>query len=104
MSASPVPDRKTWTIAEAKARLSDLLRLAREDGPQYIGTKKSFVVISEEQQAALFRVQAKHQGRVIHLADSLIAGAAKAHNLSVVTRNEDFLGIDIEIITPWERE
>lgn len=60
---------------------------------------------SEAEQAALFRVQAKRHRRVIHLADSLIAGTAKAHNLSVVTRNvEDFFGIDIEIINPWERE
>ena len=30
---------KIWTITEAKARLSELLRLA-SDSPQYIGTKK----------------------------------------------------------------
>lgn len=57
---------------------------------------------SEVHQAALFRVQAKQQGRIIHLADSLIAGTAKAHNLVVTTRNvDDFLGIDIEIYNPW---
>jgi prevent-host-death family protein len=49
MSSSPEPNHKTWTIVEAKARLSELLRLVREEGPQYIGTKKSFVVISEEE-------------------------------------------------------
>ena len=59
----------------------------------------------EADQAALFRVQAKQQGRVIHLADSLIAGTAKAHNLSVVTRNiDDFLGIDIDVINPWNKK
>ena len=57
---------------------------------------------SEAEQAALFRVQAKQQGRVIHLADALIAGTAKAHNLSLVTRNvDDFFGIDINIVNPW---
>ena len=60
---------------------------------------------SEAYQAALFRVQAKHQGRVIHLADSLIAGSAKVHNLSVVTRNvDDFFAIDIDIINPWNKK
>lgn len=49
MPASHIPERKTWTITEAKARLSELLRLAREEGPQYIGTKKTFVVISEQE-------------------------------------------------------
>ena len=55
MSASFVPDHRTWTIAEAKARLSELLRLVREEGPQYIGTKKTFVVISEEEWLSLKR-------------------------------------------------
>lgn len=60
---------------------------------------------SESYQAALFRVQAKQQGRIMHLADSLIAGTAKAHNLTVATRNVgDFLGIDIEIFNPWENK
>ncbi len=58
---------------------------------------------SEANQAALFRVQAKNQGRVTHLADALIAGIAKVHDLSVVTRNvDDFLGIDVEVVNPWD--
>jgi len=58
---------------------------------------------AEANQAALFRVQAKNQGRVIHLADALIAGTAKGRDLSVVTRNvDDFLGIDVEVVNPWD--
>ncbi len=58
---------------------------------------------SEANQAALFRVQAKNQGRVIRLADALIAGTAKVHDLSVVSRNvDDFLGIDVEVVNPWD--
>ncbi len=38
---------KIWTITEAKARLSELLRLA-SDTPQYIGTKKTYVLVSRE--------------------------------------------------------
>ena len=38
------PDRP-WTVAEAKARLSEILRLAEEEGPQRIGTRRSFVVV-----------------------------------------------------------
>ncbi|MEE9354001.1 MAG: type II toxin-antitoxin system VapC family toxin [Methylococcaceae bacterium] len=57
----------------------------------------------EANQAALFRVQAKNKGRVIHLADALIAGTAKGHDLSVVTRNvDDFLGVDVEVVNPWD--
>lgn len=41
-------ENKVWTIAEAKARLSEILRLAESEGPQRIGTRKSFVVVPEE--------------------------------------------------------
>ena len=34
---------RVWTVAEAKARLSEVLRLAEEEGPQRIGTR--FVVV-----------------------------------------------------------
>ena len=40
----PSPQR-VWTIAEAKARLSEILRLAEEEGPQRIGVRKPFVVV-----------------------------------------------------------
>jgi prevent-host-death family protein len=40
---------KVWTVAEAKARLSEILRQAREKGPQRIGTKKPYVVLTEEE-------------------------------------------------------
>ena len=37
--------RRVWTIAEAKARLSEILRLTESEGPQRIGIRKSFVVV-----------------------------------------------------------
>ena len=36
---------RVWTVKEAKARLSEILRLAEEEGPQQIGRKKTFVVV-----------------------------------------------------------
>ena len=39
--SEPEPLR-VWTVAEAKARLSEVLRRAEEEGPQRIGTRKSF--------------------------------------------------------------
>ena len=39
--------RRAWTVAEAKAKLSEIFRLAEEEGPQRIGTRKSFVVVPE---------------------------------------------------------
>ena len=36
---------RVWTVAQAKARLSEVLRLAEEEGPQHIGVRRSFVVV-----------------------------------------------------------
>ena len=36
---------RVWTVAEAKARLSEILRLAEAEGPQTIGTRRPFVVV-----------------------------------------------------------
>ena len=33
---------RVWTVAEAKARLSEILRLAETEGPQRIGKRSSF--------------------------------------------------------------
>ena len=36
---------RVWTVAEAKAHLPEILRLAEEEGPQQIGRRKPFVVV-----------------------------------------------------------
>ena len=36
---------RAWTVAEAKARLSEVLRRAEDEGPQRIGTRKEFVIV-----------------------------------------------------------
>ena len=38
---------RVWTVAEAKAKLSEVLRLAEEEGPQRIGLRRPFVVVPE---------------------------------------------------------
>ena len=38
---------KTWTVQEAKAQLSELLRRARAGEPQRIGVRGACVVVSE---------------------------------------------------------
>lgn len=40
--------QRVWTVAEAKARLSEILRLAESEGPQRIGTRRPFVVVPAE--------------------------------------------------------
>ena len=36
--------KQVWTVAAAQANLPEVLRLAESEGPQYIGTGKTFVV------------------------------------------------------------
>ena len=53
--------------------------------------------------AARFRVLAQRSGHTLDLGDALIAGTAKAHDLTVATRNiADFQRADVELVNPWE--
>ena len=46
MNPSRSKPSRVWTVTEAKARLSEILRLAQEEGPQHIGRRKTFVVVT----------------------------------------------------------
>ncbi len=39
---------RVWTVAEAKAKLSEIMRLAETEGPQRIGVRKSFILVPAE--------------------------------------------------------
>jgi predicted nucleic acid-binding protein len=57
---------------------------------------------AEARQAALLRVEASRQGRVMHLADAMIAATAKEHDLIVATPNvADFAGLSVRVADPW---
>ena len=45
MTRKPSKPSRTWTVAEAKSQLSEILRLAEEEGPQRIGARRSFIVV-----------------------------------------------------------
>lgn len=47
----PCP-RRVLTIAQAKARLSEVLRLAKKDGSQHIGKRRHFVVVPADDRHA----------------------------------------------------
>ncbi len=58
---------------------------------------------AEAEQAAVLRVRARQSGRVLRLADALIAGTAAANELWVATRNvRDFEGLGVDVIDPWD--
>lgn len=75
---------KVWTVAEAKSRLSEILRLASEKGPQTIGTKNAYVVVPAEKWRAL--TDTGHGGPTLGrwLVDNIPAGT----DFPALERNE----------------
>ena len=45
MAGRHAEPRRVWTVSQAKARLSEVLRRAEEEGPQHIGVRRPFVVV-----------------------------------------------------------
>lgn len=53
--------------------------------------------------AARFRAEARARGCPLDPGDALIAGTARAYDLSIATRNvADFKGFDLAVTNPWE--
>ena len=54
-------------------------------------------------EAGRLRAEAERRGRILRIADSLIAGTARAESIALATRNvHDFAGLGIEVRNPWE--
>jgi toxin FitB len=52
--------------------------------------------------AGELRADCQAKGRVLHLADAMIAATALAHGLHLATRNvADFAGLGLSIVNPW---
>lgn len=57
---------------------------------------------AEARAAATLRREAKAGGRVLHLADALLAGTAQVHCLTLATRNvADFETLGLSLHNPW---
>ncbi|MXY97761.1 MAG: prevent-host-death protein [Gemmatimonadetes bacterium] len=72
---------RVWKVSEAKARLSEILRLSEEEGPQRIGTRRPFVVIPEHVWQE--RVEGPRKALGQWLLDNIPRGA----NLTIPDRN-----------------
>lgn len=46
-----MPESEAWTVSEAKVKLSEVMRLAHEEGPQVVGRqqRQACVIVSQEQ-------------------------------------------------------
>lgn len=74
--------QRIWTVAEAKARLSEILRLSEEEGPQRIGARKSFVVVPAH-------VWDERQPTRKPLGKWLVENVPRGTNLEVPERSSD---------------
>jgi prevent-host-death family protein len=72
---------QAWSVAEAKAKLSEILRLARAGEPQIIGSEEPCVVVSADQFERLW--QPRHLGRF------LIETAPRGAELELPPRGSD---------------
>ena len=56
----------------------------------------------EAEMTAILQADARKAGYAVSLADCLIAGTAKVHDLCVVTRNvKDFEPLGVSLLDPW---
>ena len=84
--------RRQAALAEAVAGLLDIY------GDRVLAVREV-----EAQQAAELRAEAQTVGRVLHLADALIAATAAVHGLTLATRNvDDFAFAGIALMNPWQ--
>ncbi len=111
VASVPIAWLSTITLHELEYGIALIPKGARRDAiKQFIdglvGAYSDYIIPIEQreaQEAALLRALLKQQGKVLHLADSLIAGTAKVHDLTVVTRNiKDFEGLGLSLVNPFE--
>ena len=80
------PSQSTWQLQEAKARFSELVKRAREQGPQHVSVRgePAVVVVSEEEFARLSAPRPS-------IVDHILAGAPWPDDLvdAINTRSRD---------------
>lgn len=96
MAAHLFDPKHVWTVAEAKAKLSELLRLAETQGPQRISAGKSFRVTPERLwQGARRRVTPLVQGLIWNTPCGIepeVCGSRElAREISFITQEDDVL-------------
>ena len=74
--------KRVWTVAQAKAKLSEILRLAESEGPQRIGTRRPFVVVPAD-------LWEEKRPPAKPLGQWLIENVPRGTNLEVPERNSN---------------
>ena len=95
MDPGSVSKQAPWTVADAKARLSHILRCAEQDGPQRIGRRHTFVIVPE-------RLWEERSSRDASVGRWLIEHMPRGYELEIPHRHSDrstpFAGSDPDAI------
>ena len=70
-----------WKVSQAKARLSEIMRLAENGEPQIIGIRKPCVLVSLDNSFSGYKehAQAKEAEEKVHLGRWLLESAPRVH-------------------------
>ena len=75
--------QRVWTVAEAKAKLSEILRLAETEGPQRIGARRPFIVVP----ADAWYAKTQSQERAYAFGQWLVENTPRGTNLEGAFQN-----------------
>ena len=90
-----------WTIADAKARLSEILRLASTEGPQRIGTQKRYVLVPED---VWDKLNATARPLGPWLVDNMPRAAKNTDELQLPDRSDPSRDNPFELMAPSGRD
>ena len=82
MASESTSSTSPWTVADAKAQLSHILRCAEEEGPQRIGRHRTYVVVPE-------RLWEARSSSEASLGRWLIENMPRGYELDLPSRHSD---------------
>lgn len=82
MSSESTRTPSPWTVADAKAHLSHILRCAEEEGPQRIGRHRTYVIVPE-------RLWEARSSSEAPLGSWLVENMPRGYELELPSRHSD---------------
>ncbi len=82
MDSESVSTQAPWTVADAKSKLSQILRNAEREGPQRIGKHRTFVIVPEQ----MWEDQSSSS---VSLGNWLVKNMPQGYELETPSRHSD---------------
>lgn len=90
-------------LSERSSRRTDLERMIHETVPVWFQNRILPVTRLIAERWGVLDAERQLAGRLLNIADGLIAATALEHNLTLVTRNtKDFENLRVQVFNPWE--